>query len=91
MYVIFGGEPVKLPCAGPVTIEKISGLNSGSLALRKICLDVSCAMMIVCGVAVGGSFTGVIVIETVAGTLSWIPLFTLNLKLSEPLVLRFGV
>ena len=42
--------------------------------------------------AVGASFTGVTVIETVAATVeSTVPSFTLKVKLSEPLKFELGV
>jgi hypothetical protein len=50
-----------------------------------IALAVSSGVVTACGFAIGGSFTAVTVIVTVAGALVTVPSFTVNVKLSGPL------
>ena len=63
----------------------VSALPSTSLPVRVMGSAVSSAVETDCALAVGGSFTGVTVNETVAGAESTWPSFTLKVKLSGPL------
>ena len=61
------------------------GSPSTSLPESVIATAVSSLVATDCGLAVGVSLTGVTVIETVAGSLSTVPSFTLNVNESVPL------
>ncbi len=56
-----------------------------------IVFALSSAVVTLCALAVGASFTAVMEILTVAGAESRTPSLTLKVKLSAPLVLAFGV
>src|SRR5262245_33585776 len=65
-YMRLGGAPLKVPCAGGVTIEYVSGLPSTSVPASTIPSTTSSLVATDCGTATGGSFTGVMVMVTVA-------------------------
>src|SRR5262245_52637075 len=86
-----GGQPVaKLPLSFFQEVARTSVEPAESLSEAVICTGVMGSLYwTVCdpgvAVSVGGSFTGVTVIETVAGALSTVPSLTVKVKLSLPL------
>ena len=83
--------PLMVPWEGPLATVNFSVSRSGSLPVSEMLTAVSSGVLTLWAVAVGGSLTGVTVIDTVAGAESEVPLFTLNVNLLKPLKLAFGV
>jgi len=75
----------RLPCVGPVPIANVNAALSTSAAASVITNAVSSAVVGLCGVPVGASFTAVIVKLTVPGLEFDVPSFVKNVKLSVPL------
>src|SRR6266545_5446014 len=55
---MFGAVPVRAPCAGPLTMLKVSGSPSGSAAVRVIDLAESSAVVTAWALATGARFAG---------------------------------
>ena len=68
MYVTAGGVPDRVPCAGCVTTvyAVIVSPSTTSLPVRVMDFAMSSAVVTACAFATGASFTGVIVMLTVA-------------------------
>jgi hypothetical protein len=77
-------EP-NVPCVGAVPTANVKAALSISLPDSVINLAVSSAVVTDCALAVGTSFTAVIVRLTVAATETRDPSFVVNVKLSGPL------
>jgi hypothetical protein len=81
------GVPIapSVPCNGAAPIAKVSDALSVSVADNVITNAVSSAVVWLCPLAVGVSFTAVTVIETVAAVEVNDPSLVVNVKLSDPL------
>src|SRR5713101_162725 len=86
MIVHVGGPMApREPWPGELTILNVRLGPSMSIPLNLIKTAVSSAVATDWLTAIGASFTGVTVMETVAGLLSRLPSLALKVKLSEPL------
>jgi hypothetical protein len=73
------------PCVGAEPTANVNDALSTSVADNVISFAVSSAVVWLCGVPAGASFTAVIVRLTVAGLEFDVPSFVTNVKLSGPL------
>jgi hypothetical protein len=85
VYVRLAPLPESAPCVGESTIAYVSGSPSVSVAARGTSAKLSSASTAVFGLATGGSFTGLTVIETVATFEVFAPSLAWNVKKSGPL------
>ena len=92
MYVRFGAAPPKVPLVGWVKSWNVIGRLSGLLPVSVTATGPESSKVPTTRlVATGMSFTGLIVISTVAVTESAVLSFTLKVKLSDPSKLADGV
>src|SRR5690606_425567 len=73
VYTSWGAEPLRLPRVGGVTMLKVRGSPSTSAPLRAMPTGWSWSVVTEAPAAVGASFTGVTVMETVAAPDSALP------------------
>ncbi len=77
--------PLSPPWAGPVTTLNVNGSPSASAPVSVTPTGVFCGVKAEPGFAVGGSFTGVTVMLTVAEAEFPVPSLAVKVKLSGPL------
>ena len=80
-----GPAPLNDPCCGLARIRKVRGSASTSLPVSVMSRALSSSVVTACGFAIGGSFTAVTPISTIASfeSASWS--LALKEKLSGPL------